>query len=155
MDLIREYIADGFQFSTDKKLLDINYIQSFLSTKSYWAEGIPLVLVNNAINNSLCIGIFKEGRQIGFARIITDYTTFGYLADVFIDEAYRGKGLSKKLMQFILSFEEVKLFRRFILATKDAHGLYAQFGFTALKTPANFLEIHQPDLYKRINIPAQ
>jgi GNAT superfamily N-acetyltransferase len=151
MDLIREYHTDTFQFSTDKKLLDINYIHNFLSTQSYWAVGIPLALVRRSIENSLCIGIYKDGKQIGFARIISDYTTFGYLADVFVDEACRGKGLSKKLMQFILSFEEVKLFRRFILATKDAHSLYAQFGFTPLKAPDRFMERHQPDLYRQVN----
>lgn len=148
---IREYFTGEFQFSTDKKLLDVNYIHSFLSSKSYWAEGIPITLVNRSIENSLCIGVFREGKQIGFARIVTDYTTFGYLADVFIDETVRGKGLSKKLMQFALSFEEVKLFRRMILATKDAHSLYAQFGFRPLKAPDRFMERHQPDVYKQID----
>jgi GNAT superfamily N-acetyltransferase len=97
----------------------------------------------------LSIGIYKESKQIGFARVITDFSTFAYLADVFVDEAFRGRGVSKKLMNFIFSFEEFGKLRRFILATSDAHGLYSQFGFRALKSPDRFMEIHQPDIYKK------
>lgn len=148
MDQARELTVDGFLFSTNKVLLDVNYIHHFLSEKSYWAPGIPIHLVRKSIENSLCIGIYKEQQQVGFARVITDYATFGYLADVFVDEAYRGKGISKKLMSFILSFEETGLFRRFLLATRDAHALYAQFGFSPLNMPELFMQIHQPSKYK-------
>lgn len=147
MEIIRETLADGYLFSTDKRLLDVMHIRKFLSEKSYWAPGIPFHIVQKAIDNSLCIGIYKDSHQVGFARIITDYSTFGYLADVFIDEEHRGKGLSKKLMSFIQTFDELKMFRRFVLATRDAHGLYAQFGFRPLKRPEVFMEIHNPDVY--------
>src|SRR5687767_14152286 len=142
MEQKREINSDGFLFSTDKTLLDISYIHHFLSTKSYWAQAIPIDIVRKSIENSECVGIYKHHQQVGFARVITDYATFGYLGDVFIDESFRNLGPSKKLMEFILSFEEVKLFRRFILATKDAHSLYAQFGFKPLTTPENFMQIH-------------
>jgi N-acetylglutamate synthase-like GNAT family acetyltransferase len=147
LDIVREYTWQEFLFSTDKKKLDLNYVHSFL-TQSYWAKGIPLQLVESSVRNSLSIGIYTNDRQMGFARVITDYTTFAYLADVFIDESFRGKGLSKILMTFILSFEEFRFLRRFILATRDAHGLYSQFGFNPLKNPDRFMERPQPDVYK-------
>jgi GNAT superfamily N-acetyltransferase len=130
----------GYLFSTDKKKLQITYIHHFLSEESYWAKNIPLQIVENAIEGSICFGIYDKEQQIGFARIITDYATFGYLADVFIDKEYRGRGLSKELMNFILEYPIIKTLRRFMLATKDAHNLYAQFGFNALKEPARFME---------------
>jgi GNAT superfamily N-acetyltransferase len=149
MDIIREHTQEEFLFSTDKKKLDLKYIHSFLS-RSYWAKGIPLQLVESSVKNSLCIGIYVHSKQIGFARVITDYTTFGWLADVFVDDHFRSKGLSKTLMTFILSFEEFRLLRRFMLATRDAHGLYAQFGFKPLPSPDRFMELHQPDVYKTL-----
>jgi GNAT superfamily N-acetyltransferase len=97
----------------------------------------------------LCIGIYYDDHQVGFARLITDFATFAYLGDVFVDEQYRGKGLSKALMQFILSFEFINGLRRIILATSDAHGLYEQFGFQSLKRPDRYMEIHHPDVYIR------
>lgn len=163
MNLRHEQHHNGFLFSTDKSLLDLRYVHSFLSEQSYWAAGIPLEIVQRSVENSLCIGIYENkatdtavirnapaGRkQVGFARVVTDLATFGYLADVFIDEAHRGKGLSKALVAFIFSFEELALLRRFILATKDAHGLYAQYGFNPLKSPERFMEIARPDIYKQ------
>lgn len=150
MNIVREHTHQGFLFSTDKSKLNLNYIHQFL-TNSYWAKGIPIDLVGQSIKNALCFGIYEDNKQIGFARVITDYTTFAYLADVFVDEAYRGRDLSKTLMTFILSFEEFRMLRRFILATRDAHGLYAQFGFTPLKAPDRFMELHQPDVYQKIS----
>jgi hypothetical protein len=147
MEIIREHNEHGFVFSTDKAKLNLPYVHNFIS-QSYWAQGIPIHLIEQCVQNSLCFGIYKGDQQVGFARVITDYTTFAYLADVFVDEAYRGKGLSKSLMKFIFSFEEFKLLRRFILATRDAHGLYSQFGFTPLKAPDKFMEIHRPDVYQ-------
>ena len=142
-------MIDGFLFSTEKTLLDLQYIHQFLSERSYWAKGVPQALLERAVANSICIGVYHNKRQVGFARVITDTATFGYLADVFIDDGYRGKGLSKRLMEFILSFEETKMFRRFMLATRDAHSLYAQYGFTPLSSPDRFMEKHQPEVYKQ------
>jgi len=122
-----------FLYSTDKTKLDVNYIQHFLGKESYWAKNIPLEIVKQSIDGSLCFGVYAHNKQIGFARVITDYATFGYLADVFIDKDYRGKDLSKELMKFIMEQEVIKKLRRFMLATLDAHGLYAQFGFEKLE----------------------
>lgn len=118
-----------FLYSTDKSKLNLDYIQHFLSKESYWAKNIPMDIVKTSIEGSLCFGVYENSKQVGFARVITDYATFGYLADVFIDKNYRGKGLSKELMKFIMEQELTKKLRRFMLATLDAHSLYAQFGF--------------------------
>lgn len=148
MNTIREHLENGFLFSTDNSKLDVKYVHSFLS-QSYWAKGIPIELIERSIQHSLSFGIYTaQGKQIGFARVVTDYTTFAYLADVFVDEAFRGKGLSKMLMRFIFSFEQFKGLRRFILGTRDAHSLYAQFGFAPIKAPDRFMEIHQPNVYQ-------
>lgn len=149
MNVSHEQFHNGFHFSTDKALLDLPYIHAFLSERSYWAVGVPLDIVKRSVENSISIGIYESNKQVGFARVVTDLATFGYLADVFIDEAYRGKGLSKALVAFIFSFEELKLLRRFILATKDAHSLYAKYGFNPLKSPERFMEIARPDIYKQ------
>lgn len=127
--MISEKKIDSYIISTDRGKLDVNYIHYFLSEESYWAKNIPIELVNTSIEGSLCFGVYHQVKQIGFARVITDYATFGYLADVFIDKNYRGKGLSKELMKFIMEQEVIKKLRRFMLATLDAHSLYAQFGF--------------------------
>lgn len=140
---------DGFDYSSDKTLLDIDYVHSFLSERTYWAAGISKEVVARAIENSLCFGIYANGKQVGFARVVTDYATFGYLADVFVDESYRGKGLSKKLMDFVFGFEEIKNFRRVVLVTRDAHTLYSRHGFKALATPEFYMELHRPDIYKQ------
>jgi N-acetylglutamate synthase-like GNAT family acetyltransferase len=150
MNQAREQTIDGFLFSTDKSRLDVPFIHAFIST-SYWAEKIPLKILQDSIEHSLAFGIYENNKQVGFARVITDYSTFGYLADVFIDEKYRGRGLSKNLMTFIFSTPEFDKLRRFILATRDAHGLYEQFGFKSLKSPEKFMEIAQPDIYKKLN----
>ena len=152
MDVLHENIVNGFCFSTDKAKLDIPYIHHFLSQKSYWAIGIPLDIVKRSIENSLSFGIYLENRQVGFARVITDLATFGYLADVFVDEEYLGKGISKDLMQFIFSLTELKPFRRMILATRDAHGLYTKYGFKPLAAPDRFMELHNPDVYKKMDL---
>lgn len=145
--MIIEKLDNGYLFSTDKEKLDITYIHHFLSEESYWAKNIPLDLVKQAIDGSLCFGIYENNKQIGFARIITDYATFGYLADVFIDTNYRGKGISKQLMTFIMEHPLKKIVRRFMLATKDAHSLYAQFGFHEPKEPKRFMEIKPFETY--------
>jgi GNAT superfamily N-acetyltransferase len=112
-----------------------------LSKESYWAKNIPIELVKTSIEGSFCFGVYHQGKQIGFARVITDYATFGYLADVFIDKNYRGKGLSKELMKFIMEQEVIKKLRRFMLATLDAHSLYAQFGFESQEGNKRFMSI--------------
>lgn len=140
---------DGFIFSTDKNRLNIPFIHQFLCNESYWAKGIPVDVVQRSIDNSLTVGIYFEDEQIGFARVITDYATFGYLADVFVNSLFRGKGVSKHLMEFIVGIHELKGLRRMILATRDAHTLYGKYGFVPLKSPQNFMEIHQPDVYAK------
>lgn len=136
-----------YTITTDKSKLDIEVIHGFLS-QSYWAEDIPVAIVQRSIEGSLCFGVFHGDRQIGFARVVTDMATFAYLADVFIIEDHRGKGLSKWLMEVITGHPGLQGLRRFLLATRDAHGLYRQFGFTALASPENLMHIHNPDVYK-------
>ena len=142
-----EWQQENFIISTDKSKLNINYIHQFLSNESYWAAGIPYAIVEKSIENSLCFGIYDREKQIGFARIITDEATFGYLADVFIDSTYRGRGLSKWLMEVISNLPFRRILRNFMLGTKDAHKLYEQFGFTPLKAPERFMQVHQPNIY--------
>jgi GNAT superfamily N-acetyltransferase len=142
-----EKYIDGYLFSTDKEKLQHEYIHHFLSEESYWAKNIPIHIVEKAIEGSICFGIYDKQQQSGFARIITDHATFGYLADVFVDKSYRRKGLSKELMSFIMEQPMIKTLRRFMLATKDAHSLYAQFGFNELKEPNRFMEIKSFETY--------
>ncbi len=138
----------GFAISTDKEKFDIDLIHSFL-TRSYWAEGISKDVIKKSIEGSLCFGVFEHEKQVGFARMITDMATFAYLADVFIIEEYQGRGLSKLLMEVIMSHPDLQGLRRFMLATRDAHGLYKQFGFTPLTNVDRWMQIHNPDIYKR------
>ena len=138
----------AYSISTDKERLDVPYIHSFLAG-SYWAANIPLATVEKSIAGALCFGVYEGDKQVGFARVITDQATFAYLADVFIDEARRGRGLSKWLMQTILAHPGLQGLRRFMLATHDAHGLYAQFGFTAATNTDRLMNILKPDLYKQ------
>ena len=148
------FIKDRFIITTEKEKLDIDFIHSFL-TRSYWAEGITKEVIKRSISGSLCFGVFENdkanlsaGRQIGFARMITDKATFAYLADVFIIEVYQGLGLSKWLMEVIMSHPELQGLRRMMLATRDAHGLYEKFGFTQLTNVDRWMQIHDPDVYK-------
>lgn len=135
--------------STDKTRLDINFIHRYLSQHAYWCEGIPKSTVEKSIQHSLCFGVYLEGAQIGFARVITDYATFGYLADVFIDKSYRGQGFSKMLMDEIMCHSELQGLRRFMLITADAHGLYEKFEFTPLAKPERVMEIAKPTIYQQ------
>ena len=143
-----DFTKDGFTISTEKEKLDIDLIHSFLN-RTYWAEGISKETIRRSIDGSLCFGVFENDKQVGFARMITDKATFAYLADVFIIEEYRGRGLSKWLMQVIMSHPDLQGLRRMILATKDAHGLYKQFGFTPLINVERWMHILDPDVYKR------
>ncbi len=144
-----ECIRNGFTISTDKSRLDVAAIHDFLANSSYWARNVPLATVLKSIENSLCFGVYEGDRQVGFARVITDYAVFAYLADVFILEAYRGRGLAKRLMACIVSHPELQNLRRWMLATKDAHGLYAQYGFNPLSKPERFMEASQPAAQER------
>ena len=137
-----------FLVTTDPTRLNIEFIHGYL-TRSYWSEGISRDIVERGIANSLCFGVYEGDQQVGFARVITDYATFAYLADVFIIESQRGKGLSKFLMECIIRDPRLQGFRRWILGTRDAHGLYAQYGFKSLAKPDRFMEIHNPDVYKK------
>lgn len=144
-----EWTKEDFSISTDKSKIDTVYLQQFLSG-SYWAENIPLEVVWRSIEGALCFGVYNNEKQIGFARVITDEATFAYLCDVFVDEDYRGKGLSKWLMETILNYPGLQGLRRFMLATKDAHGLYEQFGFVPLTFTDRWMHIHQPNVYKKV-----
>ena len=137
-----------FEVSTDPARLQVEMVHEFL-TNSYWAKGIPMSTVRRSIENSICFGLYFSSQQIGFARAISDCATFAYLADVFILPAYRGRGLSKWLMECILAHPELQGLRRWILATRDAHGLYAHYGFTPMGNPQRWMEIHHPDAYEK------
>ena len=133
--------------TTDNADLNIALIHQFLSEQSYWAKGIPRATVEKAIANSLCFGGYVDGQQIAFARVVSDYATFANLVDVFVLPAERGKGYSKALMSAVFAHPELQGLRRFMLATSDAHSLYAQFGFTAPANPQAFMERYFPAIY--------
>jgi N-acetylglutamate synthase-like GNAT family acetyltransferase len=140
---------ENFIISDEKEKLDAEYIHDYLANKSYWAENIPLETVRKSIDGSICFGIYENEKQIGFARVVTDKATFGYLADVFIDENYRAKGLSKWLMEIIMAHRELQGLRRWMLGTKDAHGLYEKFGFEPLENPERIMHKYNADVYKK------
>lgn len=142
-----EWTKDEYRISTDKDKINIDYVREFLA-HSYWAENIPVDVIRRCIKGSLCFSVYYKDEQIGFARVITDEATFAYLADVFIDEHYRGKGLSKWLVEIIVSYPSLQGLQRFMLATRDAHGLYKQFGFTTIPSTEPWMQIHRPDVYK-------
>ncbi|RZA01279.1 MAG: N-acetyltransferase [Sphingobacteriaceae bacterium] len=138
------YTKQGFKISTDKSLLDIDIIYQYLDKESYWSQGIPLEKLKKGIENSMCFGIYKDDKQVGFARVITDNAVFAYLCDVFVLTNYRGLGLSKWLLQTIKNHPELQGLRRWTLATVDAHGLYSQFGFTPLTNTDRWMGIYTP-----------
>lgn len=142
-----EWKRGEFIISTDRKRLQIDVIHRYLSEESYWAQNRRREQTETAIKNSLPFGVYKGENLIGFARVVTDYATFAYLGDVFILEFYRGQGLSKWLMQVIISHPDLQGFRRWILATKDAHTLYEKFEFSALRFPERWMEKTAPDAY--------
>lgn len=134
------------EFSTDKSRLDICLIHTVLK-QAYWSKQIPLAVVQQAIENSFCMAAYLGQQQIGFARLITDYATFAYLADVFVLDAYQGQGVGKALVQQMMATAQPWHLRRMLLATHDAHLLYEQYGFKMLAKPENFMEIVKPDIY--------
>ena len=135
-----EQRREALLISTDQNKLDIPMIYSFL-TSSYWAKNIPRDILEKSVRNSLCFGIYDGSLQVGFARVISDYATYAYICDVFILDDYRGKGLSKWLMQCIMQHPELQGLRRWSLVTRDAHELYRKFGFTQLQKPERYMEI--------------
>ena len=137
----------GYTITTDKDLLYPSHVHDWLSNRSYWSKQVPYETVKSAFDNSYCIGAVKDGRQVGYARLITDYTTFAYLADVYVEEEHRGLGLSKKMMEVIMAQDWVKGLRRIMLATLDAHDLYTQFGFAKPSFPDRLMEITRPGIY--------
>lgn len=151
MHAIVEESKNNFVISTDKSKLDIASIHRYIGSESYWAQGIPLDILKKSIDNSMCFGIYDGVKQVGFARMITDCSTFAYLADVYVLEAYRGNGLSKWLMEFIMKHPNLQGLRRYMLATRDAHGLYLQYGFKPVSNPENIMEIRNADIYKKAN----
>lgn len=146
--MIQEWQQGDYVISTDKERLDLVLIHDFLIT-SYWAAGIPFDVVKRAIAHSLPFGVYKGEQQIGLARVITDYSTFAYVADVFILEEYRGRGLSKWLMEVVAGHPDLQGLRRWVLFTRDAHGLYEKTGFTSPKMPERCMEKFDPDIYAK------
>jgi GNAT superfamily N-acetyltransferase len=145
---IQEHQRGEFLISTDKSRLDIGAVHAFLS-RSFWAQGIPREIVARSIEGALCFGIYEGNKQIGFARVISDFATYAYLGDVYVLEEYRGQGLSKWLMECIMGHPDLKGLRRWCLSTRDAHGLYRKFGFELTRYPECMMEILDFDIYKR------
>lgn len=135
-----EVTPGEFTISDDRSRLDIDLIFRFLTEEAYWAKNRSEAQMRTSIENSICFGAYLEGMQVGFARVVTDRATFAYVGDVFVIPEFRGRGLSKRLMQAMLDHPELQGLRRWVLATKDAHGLYTQFGFTELKFPERWME---------------
>jgi GNAT superfamily N-acetyltransferase len=135
------------EISTDPTRIDVDAVHAYL-TRAYWCEGISKDLLAKAIAGSLCFGLFDGARQIGFARVVTDKATFAYLCDVYVLEEYAGWGLGKSLMREVQSHPDLQGLRRFVLVTRDAHGLYKQFDFEPLKNPTSYMEILHPNIYK-------
>ena len=133
------------EITDDRSRMDVDMIHAFLSQESYWAKNVPREVVERALANSLCVGAFEDNSQVGFARVITDYATFAYIADVFVLPSHRGRGISKRIMDAIMNHRELRGLRRWHLVTRDAHGLYAQFGFKPVSVP----ERHMMRLVKK------
>lgn len=145
----RSFGSEEFQVTTDRNRLNVEIIHAFLAGQSYWAKGIPRAVVEKSIQHSLCFGVFRGPEQVGFARIVSDLATVAYLGDVFVLPEFRGRGLSKWLMECITSHPGLTHLRRWILLTADAHGLYSHFGFRPVAHPDIYMERHHPDIYEQ------
>lgn len=144
----REVWTNGpYEISTDPSRLDPNLILDYLQSESYWAKDRTREQLDLAIDNSMCFGIYLDDGQIGFARVVTDFSTFAYLGDVFVKSGHQGMGLGKWLMEVIVGHHRLQGFRRWILATRDAHELYEKYGFTGLKHPQRWMEKAAPNAY--------
>ena len=144
--MAHEWRRGDYLISTDRERLDLNVIHDYLSRESYWAQGRSLETVERSIANSLPFGIYKDDKLVGFGRVVTDYATFGWIADVFVLDEFRGQGLSKWLVEVMLAHPELQGFRRWVLATKDAHGLYRKYGFAELLKPERWMERPDPKM---------
>ena len=142
--MIIEERRGNYFISTDQARLDLKLIHDFLSNSSYWAKGRSLETVRRSIENSLAFGLYEHERQVGFARVVTDYATFAWVADVFVLDEFRGQGLGTWLVEVMLAHPQLQGFRRWSLATKDAHEIYRKFGFSELKRPERWMERHDP-----------
>jgi GNAT superfamily N-acetyltransferase len=145
--MFETFRREEYQISTDRAQFDLDAIHAYLA-RAYWCEGIPRETMERAIANSLCFALFHGKTQVGFARVVTDSATYAYLCDVYVLEDYRGKGLGKWLMECVMAHLALQGLRRFSLATRDAHGLYRQFGFRELSKPESMMEILHPDIYR-------
>ena len=143
-----EWRRDGYEVSDERSRLDRAAVHRFIAEESYWAAGIPQGVMDKAIDNSLCFGLFRGDAQVGFARVVTDRATFGYLCDVFVEAAHRGAGLGKWLVSCALSHPDLQGLRRLCLMTRDAQELYTPHGFRPMADPTRYLEIHRPDVYR-------
>ena len=143
-----EETRDEYTVSADPARLDLVAVHAYLA-RSYWAEGIPVETVRRAVAGSLCFGLYHGPEQVGFARVVTDRATFAYLCDVYVLEEYRGRGLARWLMAYVLAHPDLQGLRRFVLVTKDAHDLYRPFGFVAPANPGGYLEVARPGMYLR------
>lgn len=149
-ETVIEFRRGDFVISTDRARLDLDVIHGFLTNLSYWAKGIPRDVLTRSIEHSLCFGVYDgTGAQVGFARVISDFATYAYVADVFVLESHRGQGLGKSLMNFILQHPALQGLRRWNLTTRDAHELYAQVGFKPLKVPVRYMEIQRMNTYEK------
>lgn len=143
-------VINKYRITTNQNDMNFDVIHQYIG-QSYWAKAIPAATMKKAMRHSLCFAVLSEaGQQVAFARIISDYATFAYLADVFVVDSHQGKGISKWMMETIVAHPELQGLRRTLLATADAHGLYQQFGFTPLAKPENFMEDWQPNVYQTI-----
>jgi len=136
-----------YLITTDKEKLDVPFIHHFLSKEAYWSKDIPLDTVQRSIQNSLNFGVYHHDKQVGYARIISDYATVAYLGDVFIIPDHRGKGLSKWLVEQVMAHPDLRGLRRWILLTRDAHELYRQYGWQSIASPDKWMEVHHPEVY--------
>jgi GNAT superfamily N-acetyltransferase len=140
-------LPEGYRISLDPAELQLEVIHGYL-TRSYWSPGVPMHAVERAVRNSLVVGVYgPSGAQVGFARMVTDHASFGYLADVFVLEAHQGKGLGKALVQALMNMPEIKDLRTILLLTQDAHGLYEAYGFQRVKDPSPYMAIRRPGHY--------
>lgn len=146
--MVHEWRRGDYVVSTDAARLDRGIVHEFLTT-SYWSPGIPRGIIDQAIQHSLNFGLYHEGQQIGFARVITDHATFAYVCDVFVLEAFRGRGLGTWLMEIVIAHPDLQGLRLWILATRDAHGLYRKVGFTTLSQPGRLMERVVHDIYRK------
>jgi GNAT superfamily N-acetyltransferase len=141
-------VRGEYAVSDDPALMDVEAVHRYLCHESYWAKGIPLELVRRSIEGSLAFGLYRDGRQIGFCRFVTDRATFAYLCDVYVAEAERGRGLGRWMIESALGHPGLKGLRRMVLVTRDAHGMYAKLGFSALGKPEGYMELLRPKLYQ-------